>query len=451
MLIKVPKGTRDWNGHDIAQREAVFDIIRTVFKNHNAKEIDTPVFELKHILTDKYGEDSKLIYDLEDQGGELCALRYDLTVPFARWLAMNNTRQIKRFQIGKVYRRDQPAIDRGRMREFYQCDFDYAGALDLMVPDSEILCITAEVFETLKLDFTIKINHRLILDGIFTAVGVPGHLTRPVSSAIDKLDKIPWNEVKKEMEQKGLEAEIVDQIGAYLLDIRVQRSFAEILEFLRTDEVLSKCELVRKGVEEMDVLLRYLIASDVIQHVKFDLSLARGLDYYTGLIYEVVPVEISLKVGSIAAGGRYDNLVGMFSRRDIPCVGISFGIDRILTVLKTRSDSLKSATRIQVWVIAYGSSLLVEEKMSIARQLRKANISVDFDPKVDRKPRKQLDLAESNGAVVGIVIEDDASIPGGIRTSIMPLPVKGLDSADVIDRSLLLEEVQKRLALTDNS
>jgi histidyl-tRNA synthetase len=151
LQIKVPKGTRDWDREDIVLREAVFTKIRKVFKNHNAKEIDTPVFELKGILTDKYGEDSKLIYDLEDQGGELCALRYDLTVPFARWLAMSNMRQIKRFQIGKVYRRDQPAIDRGRMREFYQCDFDYAGAFDLMVPDAEVLCMTAEVFEALEL------------------------------------------------------------------------------------------------------------------------------------------------------------------------------------------------------------------------------------------------------------------------------------------------------------
>jgi histidyl-tRNA synthetase len=140
MQIKVPKGTTDWDGDGIILRETVFNQIRKIFKNHNAHEIDTPVFELKSILTGKYGEDSKLVYDLEDQGGELCALRYDLTVPFARWLAMSDKRQIKRFQAGKVYRRDQPAIERGRMREFYQCDFDYAGALDLMVPDSEVLC-----------------------------------------------------------------------------------------------------------------------------------------------------------------------------------------------------------------------------------------------------------------------------------------------------------------------
>jgi len=428
-------------------REEVFAKIRKVFKNHNSNEIDTPVFELKSILTDKYGEDSKLIYDLEDQGGELCALRYDLTVPFARWLAMSNTRQIKRFQIGKVYRRDQPAIDRGRMREFYQCDFDYAGALDLMIPDVEVLCITAEVFEALDLDVTIKINHRLILDGMFEAVGVPKDLVRPISSAVDKLDKMSWVEVKKEMEEKGLKAEIADKIGAYVRLTEGGRGFSETLDFLRSDEVLSKNEQVKKGVEEMSLLLRYLTASDIARYISFDLSLARGLDYYTGLIYEVVPKDTSLKVGSIAAGGRYDNLVGMFSKRDIPCVGISFGVDRILTILKARQTPPKSTPKIDVWLVAFGSSLLVEEKMALARQLRKAGISVDSDTKADRKPPKQLDLAKSNGAALAVLLEDDAEAPGAVRFKILVVPEKDAEKADVIDRAELLEEVQRRLDL----
>jgi histidyl-tRNA synthetase len=445
MQIKVPKGTIDWDGDNIILREAVFNKIRKIFSAHNAREIDTPVFELRSILMDKYGEDSKLIYDLEDQGGELCALRYDLTVPFARWLAMSNTRQIKRFQIGKVYRRDQPAIDRGRMREFYQCDFDYAGILDLMIPDSEVLCITAEVFEALGLAVTIKINHRLILDGIFRAVGVPTDLVRPISSAVDKLDKLPWNEVKKEMEQKGLDGVVTDKIGAYVTQSG-DRSFEETLEFLRSDDVLSQNDQVQNGVKEMDLLLRYLTASDIAQYIKFDLSLARGLDYYTGLIYEVVPNDTSLKVGSIAAGGRYDNLVGAFSRRDIPCVGISFGIDRILTILKTQSTKQKPASKMDAWIVAYGSSLLVEEKMAIARQLRKAGYSVDFDSKADRKPRKQLDLAESNGAAIAIILQDEGSTPGGVQIKVLALPAKKVDDGNVINRDSLLQEVQKALS-----
>jgi histidyl-tRNA synthetase len=444
MQIKVPKGTIDWDGDIIILRQTVFDRVRTVFRNHNANEIDTPVFELKSILTDKYGEDSKLIYDLEDQGGELCALRYDLTVPFARWLAMSNKRQIKRFQIGKVYRRDQPAIERGRMREFYQCDFDYAGALDLMVPDAEVLCIAAEIFEALELDITIKINHRFILDGIFAAVGVPKDMVRPISSAVDKLDKMSWDEVKREMEQKGLEARIADKIGTYVLQNEGDRASSSTLEFLRSDDVLSKNEQVKRGVEEMDLLLQYLVAFDIAHYVKFDLSLARGLDYYTGLIYEIVPNDTSLKVGSIAAGGRYDNLVGMFSKRDIPCVGISFGIDRILTILKARPAEPKLHRKIEVWVVAYGSDRLVMEKMSVARQLRKSGISVDFDPKADRKSRKQLELAEASGAAIAILLEDYASASGGVKFKILDLPVKNPEGT-VIDRTLLLEEVRNRL------
>lgn len=178
------------------------------------------MFELKEVLTGKYGEDSKLIYDLADQGGELCSLRYDLTVPFARWLAMNPTIQsIKRYHIAKVYRRDQPAMKKGRMREFYQCDFDIAGVYDPMLPDAEILRITTEILDSLDLGtYTIKINHRKILDGLFEVCGVPTDKIRQISSAVDKLDKMPWEDVKKEMtEEKGLPEEIADKIGQYVL------------------------------------------------------------------------------------------------------------------------------------------------------------------------------------------------------------------------------------------
>ncbi|OAK94839.1 histidyl-tRNA synthetase [Phaeosphaeriaceae sp. SRC1lsM3a] len=443
MRIKSPKGTTDWAEGSIILREAIFSRIRKVFENHNGKEIDTPAFELKSILTDKYGEDSKLIYDLEDQGGEICALRYDLTVPFARWLAMNNVRQIKRFQIGKVYRRDQPAIERGRMREFFQCDFDFAGALDPMIPDSEVLCITAEVFEALELDVTIKVNHRFILDGILSAVGVPASILRAISSAVDKLDKLPWDEVKREMEQKGLDSEVADNIGSYVVWTEEKRAFSETLDFLRSDSLLSKNDQVKKGVGEMELLLQYLRASDIAQYVTFDLSLARGLDYYTGLIYEVTSSESTLKVGSIAAGGRYDNLVGTFSRRDIPCVGISFGIDRIFTILRAKSNDSIPASKLDVYIVACGSNLLVEKKMSIARQLRKAGISVDFDTKANRNPRKQVELAESNSAVVTILLEDDASV---VRVKVVATRAGRIESAVEIDQASLVEEVQQRLS-----
>jgi histidyl-tRNA synthetase len=179
-------------GEDAALRDRLFESVTDVFKRHGATTLDTPVFELKDILSGKYGEDSKLIYDLQDQGGELCSLRYDLTVPLARWLAMNpSVQSFKRYQIAKVYRRDQPAMTKGRMREFYQCDFDIAGSYDAMIPDAEVLKIATDVFDSLNWEsYTIKINHRKVLDGIFKAAGVPEDLIRPISSAVDKLDKV---------------------------------------------------------------------------------------------------------------------------------------------------------------------------------------------------------------------------------------------------------------------
>uniref|UniRef100_A0ACB8EBF2 Uncharacterized protein n=1 Tax=Sphaerodactylus townsendi TaxID=933632 RepID=A0ACB8EBF2_9SAUR len=189
-VLKTPKGTRDYSPKQMAIREKVFSIIVDCFKRHGAETIDTPVFELKETLTGKYGEDSKLIYDLKDQGGELLSLRYDLTVPFARYLAMNKISNIKRYHIAKVYRRDNPAMTRGRYREFYQCDFDIAGQFDPMIPDAECLKIVHEILSALQLgDFLIKVNDRRILDGMFAVCGVPDSKFRTICSTVDKLDK----------------------------------------------------------------------------------------------------------------------------------------------------------------------------------------------------------------------------------------------------------------------
>ncbi|KAG8891782.1 Cytoplasmic and mitochondrial histidine tRNA synthetase, partial [Tulasnella sp. 408] len=220
LALKTPKGTRDWSPAEMSLREHIFSTLSRVFKQHGGCTIDTPVFELREILAGKYGEDSKLIYDLQDQGGEICSLRYDLTVPFARFLAMNGSTypSIKRYHIAKVYRRDQPAMTKGRMREFYQCDFDIAGQFDPMVPDAEIISILCEALTALEIgEFTVKINHRKILDGIFEVCGVPTDKVRAISSAVDKLDKLPWADVKKEMtEEKGLAEDVADRIGEYV-------------------------------------------------------------------------------------------------------------------------------------------------------------------------------------------------------------------------------------------
>merc|ERR1711884_805168 len=196
ITLKSAKGTHDFHPDQMAVREKVFSRIISTFKRHGAETIDTPVFELKEVLTGKYGEDSKLIYDLKDQGGEILALRYDLTVPFARYCAMNKITNIKRYHIAKVYRRDNPSIARGRLREFYQCDFDIAGAYDV-IPDAECVKIVQEILSAVDVGpFVIKVNHRMILDGIFEVCGVKAEMSRTICSAVDKLDKSPWEEVK---------------------------------------------------------------------------------------------------------------------------------------------------------------------------------------------------------------------------------------------------------------
>lgn len=394
-------------------RDKIFSTITDVFKRHGGVTIDTPVFELRDILAGKYGEDSKLIYDLADQGGEICSLRYDLTVPFARFLAMNKDIQsIKRYHIAKVYRRDQPAMTKGRMREFYQCDFDIAGVYDPMLPDAEVLRIICEVFEGLGWNgaYTIKLNHRKILDGIFQVCGVPEDKIRTISSAVDKLDKLPWSEVRKEMtEEKGLDGDVADRIGEWV----IHKGKHDLLDKLRNDPKLSANASMQAGINDMGLLFEYLEAFDVLDQVSFDLGLARGLDYYTGLIYEVVTEgsapeatpaaageaapapkkkgkagqdedrsnDPTVGVGSVAAGGRYDNLVGMFSgKSQIPCVGISFGVDRIFSITKARMAADKSVTQVRnnevdVYVMAFGKGFL-NERLSVCAKLWEAGIKV---------------------------------------------------------------------------
>lgn len=477
--LKTPKGTRDWIGVDMILRESIFSAISEVFKRHGGTQLDTPVFELKEILAGKYGEDSRLIYDLADQGGEDTALRYDLTVPLARWLAMNSSVQhIKRYQIAKVYRRDQPAVAKGRMREFYQCDFDIAGSYDAMIPDAEILRIVVEVFEALGMQdyITIKLNHRKILDGLFGACGIPEDKIRSISSAVDKLDKLPWDQVKLEMEEKGLASEVADKVGEY---VKLSGG-REILDAIKADELLSANENVKKGAEDMELLFKYLEAFDVLNKVSFDLSLARGLDYYTGLIYEVVtPLsspegfaksqkkssksngdDPNVGVGSIAAGGRYDDLVNMFSKkRQIPCVGISFGVDRIFTIMKQRleqdakeGNSTVRASESDVFVMAFGgkgfSGMLVE-RMSVANQLWKAGIKTEFAQSVKPRLPQQFKLAEAGGIPLAVILGEDELAAGKVKLKELGLP-EGHPEKDgyLVSRENLVEEVQKKLNKT---
>ncbi|KAG8966192.1 Cytoplasmic and mitochondrial histidine tRNA synthetase [Tulasnella sp. 419] len=466
MQLKTPKGTRDWSPQEMFIRERIFSTLSKVFKAHGGVTIDTPVFELREILAGKYGEDSKLIYDLQDQGGELCSLRYDLTVPFARFLAMNGSTYpaIKRYHIAKVYRRDQPAMTKGRMREFYQCDFDIAGQFDPMVPDAEILAILSEALTELEIgEFTIKINHRKILDGIFEVCGVPPEKVRPISSAVDKLDKLPWSDVRKEMtEEKGLDGEVADRIGEYVK----LKGGPELIEKLRATK-LSENKSAISGLDDMELLFKYLDVFGVTNKISFDMSLARGLDYYTGLIYEAVceasappgfatnpPVpsssevptsnppppkpkkakvtatedgdeqidESQVGVGSIAAGGRYDELVGMFvgaaagasGKKDkaaagIPCVGVSVGVERVFSILLSKMKEKEETARskeTEVYVMSVGDGLLLE-RMSVIKRLWDAGIKAEFMYKTKPKLRAQFEYCDKEQIPFAVIIGPD--------------------------------------------
>ncbi|XP_050672657.1 histidine--tRNA ligase, cytoplasmic isoform X3 [Leptidea sinapis] len=419
--LKTAKGTRDYNAQQMTIRNNVLQKITNVFKKHGAECLDTPVFELKDVLTGKYGEDSKLIYDLKDQGGEILSLRYDLTVPLARYLAMNKINNLKRYHIAKVYRRDNPAMTRGRYREFYQCDYDIAGQFDPMVPDAECLKVVTEILDALDIGrYVLKVNHRRLLDGMFEACGVPADKFRSTCSTVDKLDKMSWDEVRTEMiNEKGVTPDAADQIGEY---VRLNGG-TELVEKLLADEKLSKCKSAVEGLEGIKLLLHFCSLFGIKDKIVFDLSLARGLDYYTGVIYEAVltqPIKIGNEeqtVGSIAGGGRYDNLVGMFDSKNkqVPCVGVSIGVERIFSVLEAKlaaGEISVRTTEVDVYVASAQKNFL-DERMKICAQLWDAGIKTEQSYKKNPKMLTQLQHCEENGIPFAVVL-GEAELKRGV-------------------------------------
>ncbi|KAG2106986.1 uncharacterized protein F5147DRAFT_699007 [Suillus discolor] len=453
LLLKTAKGTRDYGAAEMFCREHVERIVKDVFTSYGGSALDTPVFERKDVLAGKYGEDQKLIFDLMDQGGEQLALRYDHTVPLARYLAMAGaTVQAKIWQVGKVYRRDNPVMSKGRMREFSQADLDITGAWDPMIPDAEIISLLCTILTRLDVgEFTIKLNHRKILDGIFEVCGVPQAKIRSISSAVDKLDKLPWIEVKKEMtEEKGLSSDVADKIGEYVK----HKGGPSLLDILKADATLMANLSAKQGISDMDILFTLLRAYKVLDKISFDMSLARGLDYYTGIIYEAI-VEASappaltanaespapalskpksskkakaddgeedeldesqVGVGSIAAGGRYDNLVGMFTAAaaaegkkapGLPCIGVSIGLDRIFAIVwpKWVEKGMRSKETM-VYVLAAGDGLL-EERIALVQELREAGIKTDFLAKKKPKLTAQFMAGEKDEVPFAVILGGD--------------------------------------------
>ncbi|KAK4814763.1 hypothetical protein QYF61_026740 [Mycteria americana] len=499
--LKTPKGTRDHPPAHVVLRDRLLAAVVACFKRHGAAAIDTPVLELRETLTGKYGEDAKLIYELQDQGGELLALRYDLTVPFARYLAMNKITKMKRYHIAKVYRRDNPATTRGRYREFYQCDFDIAGQFDPMIPDAECLKIVHEILSDLQLgDFLIKVNDRRILNAVFAVCGIPESKFITTCSTVDKLDKMPWEEVRSEMVgEKGLSPEAADHIGEYVqlhgehrgveplalfFQARqggpamkrhkaayttgqahrcgccctgrpeawlVSTGGLDLIERLLQDPKLSQNKLAKEGLGDMKLLFEYLTLFGITGKISFDLSLARGLDYYTGVIFEAVllqqendHVEEPVSVGSVAGGGRYDGLVGMFDPkgRKVPCVGVSIGIERIFSILEQRvkaSGDKVRTTETQV-LVATPQKHLLAARLKLISELWDAGIKAEMLYKKDPKLLKQLQYCEDMGIPLAAIVGEQELTDGVIKLR----DVATREEVD-IPREKLLHEIRRRL------
>ncbi|KAK4488809.1 hypothetical protein RD792_004599, partial [Penstemon davidsonii] len=438
-LPKIPKGTRDFANEQTAIREKAFSIVVNVFKRHGAMGLNTPLFELRETLMGKYGEEAKLIYDMEDQGGELCSLRYDLTIPFARYVAMNGLTSYRRYHIGTVYRRDNPS--KGRFREFYQCDFDIAGQFIKTGPDFEVIYILTELLDELNIgNYEVKLNHRKLLDGMLAICGVPQEKFRTICSSIDKLDKQTFEQIKKEMvEQKGLTEVSADKIGTF---VKLRGSPVELLSKLQEDgsEFLENSD-AELALNELEILFKALKLGKCIDKIVFDLSLARGLDYYTGVIFEAV-FKGDTQVGSIAAGGRYDNLIGMFSGNQVPSVGMSLGIERVFTIMMEQLQNQEiRACETQVLVSILGDDL--ELASELVTELWRAKLKAEF--MINKTMRKHINRATAL-KIPYMVIVGERELNEGVVT----LKDVTAETEDNFPRNQYVEKLQVLLQSTCN-
>jgi len=448
--LKEPKGMKDFGPDEMAVREEVTSIIKNVFKRHGAATIQTPVCEQKEILTNKYGEDSKLIFELKDQGGELLALRYDLTVPFARYLAQNGVKELKRYQIAHVYRRDQPYMTRGRYREFIQCDFDIAGNYYDMFADAECIKVIYEVLTGLEFEeFDIKVNDRRILDGMFAVCGCPSDKFRSICSAVDKLDKMEWCKVKEEMMEKGLGEEAADKIGEFVM----KRGGMELIDELLKNEELCMNKDAKKGLDDMKILFEKIKRFNISDKVSFDLSLARGLDYYTGVIYEAVvtsqsPIKDkqgnSVGVGSVCGGGRYDGLVKSLTGKgnDVRCVGLTIGIERLFAIIMARKKLNNKYIRscpVDVYV-ASAQKGMHEEREILCNLLWEAGIGAVQNNKKNAPISSQYTTCETNEIPYMVIIGSQEIEEGTVTLR----NVKTKEESK-IERSKLVEKLNEVL------
>ncbi len=426
MNVGIPKGTRDFSPTEMAKRNYIFDTIRTVFRRYGFLQIETPALENLSTLMGKYGEEGdKLLFKVLNSGDfaakltdeELLArnsvkltnrisekgLRYDLTVPFARYVVQHReelTFPFKRFQIQPVWRADRP--QKGRYREFYQCDADVVGS-DSLIYEAEMIEMIDETFKSFGIQVVIKLNNRKILSGIAELIGAADRII-DITVAIDKMDKIGLENVNAELVAKGISAEAVAKLQPILL---LEGSNDEKLAQLK--HVLAESEIGLKGVAELEEILSYVRAAELQNSVELDLTLARGLNYYTGAILEVKAVGV--EIGSITGGGRYDNLTGIFGLQGVSGVGFSFGADRIYDVLNQLDLFPKILlSDVKLLFVAFDERGL-KYSLPLLRQVRRAGIAAEVYP-MPTKMKKQMAYANAN-AVPFVAIVGDSEMEAG--------------------------------------
>ena len=415
----IPKGTRDFTPQEMANRNYIFTTIKDVFRLYGFQQIETPAMENLSTLMGKYGEEGdKLLFKILNSGDFMnglsaeelsernCVkltnkisekgLRYDLTVPFARFVVQNRdkiTFPFKRYQIQPVWRADRP--QKGRYREFYQCDVDVVGS-DSLLNELELIQIVDEVYRRLKINVVVKINNRKILSGIAEIIGEADKIT-DITVAIDKLDKIGIEKVNEEIASKGISEEAIEKLQPIL---KLSGSNAAKLEQLK--DVLSSSEIGLKGVSELETIFGYCEAVNIATKIELDLTLARGLNYYTGAIFEVKALDV--QIGSITGGGRYDNLTGVFGMEGVSGVGISFGADRIYDVLNQLNLYPETSTeQTKILFVSFGEKELMY-CLPWLSSLREKEINTEIYPE-PAKMKKQMSYADSKGipfvAIVG--------------------------------------------------
>ena len=422
----IPKGTRDFSPAEMAKRNYIFDTIKDVYALYGYQQIETPSMETLQTLMGKYGEEGdKLLFKILNSGdfiGKLPAnefvsdnvlklaanicekgLRYDLTVPFARYVVMHRDElqmPFKRYQIQPVWRADRP--QKGRYREFYQCDADVVGS-DSLLNEVELVQIIDTVFTKFGINVQIKLNNRKILAGIAEYIGQPDKII-DITVAIDKLDKVGVEAVNAEMLANGITQDAVDKLQPILT---MSGTNVEKLETIA--QTIGTSEIGAKGVEETRFILEKIEAVGLKNELQLDLTLARGLNYYTGAIFEVKAKDVA--IGSITGGGRYDNLTGIFGMPGLSGVGISFGADRIYDVLNTLDLYPQNAIQAtQVLFINFGEAE-ADYCLPIAGQIRAAGISVELYPDC-AKMKKQMAYANAKG-IPFVVLAGESEINQG--------------------------------------